>query len=452
MPERVNESLRARYEAIPYVHGPAPHSHPARMAGVARLLGVPAAEPDRCRVLELGCGSGLNLLAMAERLTGSEFVGVDVADTHIVMANRAAAACEIRNARFIRSDLLDLTPEADSYDFVIAHGVYSWVPEKVRDRLLAICAAVLRPNGLAYVSYNTQPGWGVLGGLRQILMDELRRAGGYAEQQAHALRLLSALETSFANVPGAYAAMMRELIAGMRQKPIALVMHDELSEVNDVCTFLEFTAHAGRHGLHFLSEAHFAAMPLEHLPPQARDALATLNLDALRAQQMVDLIGNRRLRASLLTRQAVPRVPALETSVVRQCVLSSNLRVDVANVDLAPDRELEVAGLPGVRFRVHEPVLKAFLAVLAAAAPERMHFAEVVEEVRRRLSAAGLAAEVDEELLCHTAVRLFTINQVDLLLAGSGDWLERPEPSRLMEFQAQQGWPVITRWHELRGD
>ncbi|MEO6786281.1 MAG: methyltransferase domain-containing protein, partial [Chthoniobacteraceae bacterium] len=144
--------IRERYDAAPYRHGAVPDSHPARVGAIARLLGIPAVPPDRCRVLELGCGEGMNLLPLAERFPKSEFVGVDFSAKQIATAEAARAACGIGNARFVFADLRTWKRDGGTFDYVIAHGVYSWVTEEVRERLLALCAEALSPCGVAYVS------------------------------------------------------------------------------------------------------------------------------------------------------------------------------------------------------------------------------------------------------------------------------------------------------------
>ncbi len=165
--------IRERYDAVPYRHGAVPDSHPARIGAIARLLGISSAPPDRCRVLELGCGEGMNLLPLAERFPKSEFIGVDFSAKQIAVAEAARVACGIGNARFVCADLRTWKPEGGAFDYIIAHGVYSWVPAEVRDRLLAICAEALSPDGDAYVSYNTLPGWALPGGVRNFLLSEI---------------------------------------------------------------------------------------------------------------------------------------------------------------------------------------------------------------------------------------------------------------------------------------
>ncbi len=264
--------LRERYDAVPYRHGAIPDTHPARLAAIGRLHGLPTAPPDRCRVLELGCAEGMNLLPLAERLPSSEFVGVDFAQNQVAVAEEARAACKLGNVRFVCADLREFEPEPGAFDYVIAHGVYSWVTDELKERLLDLCARALASNGLAYVSYNTLPGWGLLAGLRQFILVEAAREREPREQIEHVRRVLATLGQSLTDQPAAYPALLRQAITDMLGKDPALLYHDELAPVNDPCTFTAFVGHAAAHGLRYFAEAHYATMPFEHVPDAMRTA------------------------------------------------------------------------------------------------------------------------------------------------------------------------------------
>ena len=444
----MTDPLSARYDAIPYRHGAVPLSHPARVGAIARLLGMNAAAPDRCRVLDLGCAEGMNLLPLAERLPGAEFVGVDLSAKQIATAEASRAACGIGNARFIHADLREFEPEAGAFDFVIAHGVYSWVPDEVKERLLAVCRRALAPAGVAYVSYNTQPGWGLLGGMREFLLAETAREPEPAAQLDHAGRVLGVLSRCTAGQPGAYAALLREAVADMLRKRLALLYHDELAAVNDPCTFLDFTAHAARHGLHFLAEAHFASMPFEHVPAPIRDALAELDLDFMREQQFMDVLFHRWLRCSLLSLSA-PATRTPDPRAIRECALGLRLRPANSSVNLQAGVPLRMLGANELTLDFDEPQTKAFLSALAQAAPARVPFSEAVENANRFLNQVRLPAIADDTTLCVEMCRLFTMDALDLVLTGDGAWL-RPgtAPSALMRHQARCDFPLANRWHE----
>ena len=446
----MHDPLRARYDAIPYRHGAIPHSHPARIGVIARLFGMPAAAPDRCRVLELGCAEGMNLLPLAERLPLAKFTGVDVSTKQIATAEAARTACSIGNARFIREDLRKFEPEPGAFDYVIAHGVYSWVQDEVKERLLAICARALAPAGVAYVSYNVLPGWGVLAGIRKFLLAEIAREPDPQAQIDYAGRILGVLAKCTAGQPGAYSALLHDAIADMTRKSPALLFHDELGLVNDPCTFLDFTAHATRHGLHFLSEAHYASMPFEHVPAPVRASLAGLDPDFLRAQQFMDVLYQRWFRSTLLCRAEPARTPL--PHIIRDCAIGLRLRPADGKVNLQPGVPMRMLGPNNLALSFDASETKAFLAALVQADTVRIPFPNAVKNANRLLRQVALPEIADDSALCPEVCRLFRVDAVDLVLTGGGTWLRTGEPassSPLMRYQARENFPLANRWHEL---
>src|SRR5687767_7933784 len=97
----------ASYDEFPYPSRAQVATHPDRLATIAALLGVRTAPIKRCRVLELGCGDGTNLLAMACGLPESEFLGVDAAANPIAQGQRTIAELGLTNVRLEQRDLLD---------------------------------------------------------------------------------------------------------------------------------------------------------------------------------------------------------------------------------------------------------------------------------------------------------------------------------------------------------
>jgi len=168
-PVSTNEALRASYDAFPYRSVPFAQSHPDRLATLATLFGVVPAPLERCRVLEIGCASGGNLIPIAATLPGSRCVGVDFSAVQIAQGREDVAALGLRNIDLVCADLLDFDGAGEQFDYIIAHGVLSWVPRKVQDRLFEVCARMLAPQGVAYVSYNALPGWQTRGAIRDAM-------------------------------------------------------------------------------------------------------------------------------------------------------------------------------------------------------------------------------------------------------------------------------------------
>src|SRR3954447_17448634 len=152
-------SARTAYDEVRYSNYPYAQTHPDRLATVAGLHGLTAPDPRDARVLELGCGAAGNLIAMAVGPPGLHALGVNLASEPIPEGRRVVAEIGLGNVELRQGDILELADGSlGEFDYVIAHGVYAWVPPDVRDALLATCRAHLAADGLAYVSYNAYPG------------------------------------------------------------------------------------------------------------------------------------------------------------------------------------------------------------------------------------------------------------------------------------------------------
>ena len=149
--------MQTDYDEVPYPSLSYAQTHPDRLATIATLLGLQPAPVTHCRVLELGCAGGGNLLPMAQGLPGSEFVGLDVSEAQITAGQTLRQALGLNNLTLTQMDILDVPAGLGQFDYIIAHGIYSWVPPQVRDKVLQVCQDHLAPQGVAYVSYNCYP-------------------------------------------------------------------------------------------------------------------------------------------------------------------------------------------------------------------------------------------------------------------------------------------------------
>src|SRR5262249_35555116 len=171
----MTEATLTSYEELPYTRNPFYSTHPDCLAAVALLHGLQPPPVTCCRVLELGCASAGNLAPMAQGLPDSQFVGIDLSPRQIAQGQELVAAAGLQNIELHALSILDVNASLGPFDYIISHGVYSWVPPVVQDKILQICADHLTPNGLAYVSYNTYPGWHLRGMVRDMLGFHVRR-------------------------------------------------------------------------------------------------------------------------------------------------------------------------------------------------------------------------------------------------------------------------------------
>jgi SAM-dependent methyltransferase len=240
-----------------------------------------------CRVLELGCGDGGNLIPMAYFLPGSRFAGVDLAAGAVAAGNRTIRDLKLRNIVLRQQDLRYLDRDSGEFDYIIAHGLYSWLPAEVRDHLMTLCRELLAPHGIVYLSYNTWPGRHARHILREMMLYHLRDVLRARRRLRKARRFLRSIDTAEA----------REMLA----RPDDVLFHDDLAPVNDPVWFRGFAAHAARHGLQFLGEARDTSRTGATEDEQYRDfALMRSFRQSLLCRAEVSL--NRDVTAALMPR------------------------------------------------------------------------------------------------------------------------------------------------------
>src|SRR5262245_52314846 len=166
--------MSGTYESVHYPGQAHPETHPDRLATLATVFGLKPAPVEKCRVLELACGDGLNLVAMAAGLPQSEFLGLDLAEKPLEHGRSAIAALGLKNISLRAQDLLQAPGDVGQFDYIVAHGLYAWVPPEVRDKALALCRAHLAPQGIAFVSYNTYPGSHLREMVRKMMLFQIR--------------------------------------------------------------------------------------------------------------------------------------------------------------------------------------------------------------------------------------------------------------------------------------
>jgi SAM-dependent methyltransferase len=285
------------YNDVPYTSSPDPARHPERLATIGTLLGLDVAPVATSRVLEFACGDGANLVPIASMLPHASFVGFDVAAAPIARARRMAGDLGLANLRLLELDLRALPEDLGQFDYIIAHGLYSWIPAEVREHVMPLIARHLAPKGVALVSYNTLPGCH----MRRIVWDMLawhtRNIAGKAAKVTAARALLDLVATPVSGDNASEQAMRGE-VRNAAVSADASLAHDELSEANVPFHFHEFAADAQRAGLVYMAEARLGTMTATGLAAAVAQALG--RLDRLAREQYLDFIRFRHFRESLL--------------------------------------------------------------------------------------------------------------------------------------------------------
>ena len=449
-----------RYDLVSYPTGAFDDTHPRRLATLAALYVVdaPAAPggaigPDfaGARILELGCGSGGNLIPMAYSLPGATLLGVDLASREVEAAQKSAAHLGLRNVTFRCLDILDVTQELGTFDYIVAHGVYSWVPSAVQDRLLWVCGSLLSAKGVAYVSYNTLPG----GRVRQLVDDMMKYHVRNESDPMARVHKARAFTHSLVDSLSPQDALYRSLLSTQRDRlakiDAEVLFHDDLAEPNEAVFLHDFVARAARHGLRYLADAEFESMHA-HRFPGAAPLLAQLT-DRVELEQYLDFLSCRTFRRTLLCRAEVELAAEPIPERVQQMWAVSYAQIDGPASELFGPAPLRFRNRAGVVVGLGDPLAKVALSCLIAAAPQALHFAELLTAVTERMNAAGVPIPEPAALgatLCELLVMLYSGDMVELYAQipttapVPGD---KPLASALARAQARESSRVINLWH-----
>jgi methyltransferase-like protein len=388
---------------------------------------------------------------MAYDLPRSRFVGIDLSERQIDDAREFAAAVGVANIELLALDIrasADELADRGPFDFIIAHGIYSWAPDPVKDAILATCRRLLAPQGIAYVSYNCYPGCQTRGMLRQMCQYHGRNSAGPREYAAATREFLGLLNTATAAGDTPYRAAVRQQVGDLTALSDEVLLHDDLEGDNDPRFFHEFMAHAGEHQLKYLADAYFAQMFGLGIDPAALERVRHAG-DRLAFEQYLDFLYGRSLRTTLLCDAAAPISGEVDPAAIRSLWIVSDAKpvATEGTTEAQRHRNDEAVTFKGAdcTLAVTTPIAKAALLELAEAAPRPMRFTTLVERVERRLATKNLERELIDLAIEWFATRLIEFTAYCVPVAVSVD--ERPTASAVARMQAARGWGVTSLFH-----
>ena len=465
------------YDDVPYLALTHAETHPDRLATVATLLGCDPAPTERCRVLELGCASGANLLPMAEALPESTFVGVDVSRRQIADGEAAVAELGLRNVSLRAVDILEVGREFGDFDYIIAHGVFSWVPKPVQDHILAVARQNLAPRGVAYVSYNAYPGWHTVGVLRDMLLFHTRDVDDPEERAAMGHRLLELLmetppdeRTPFGEMLATYAESLRERLGGLDERGDTYLLHDALAAVNTPLYFAEFAERSAAAGLQYVAEADSPIPMPPHLVRQVATAFGSRAEDVIDREQYLDFLRGRMFRRTLLCHGEVALDRDVDPARMEKLHVASRALPVPADADADDDpsggdgdgdgtRVARFRGPDGVTLAIDHPVTKAAMRRLAAAWPRAIAFGELADASLAEVAAGDPSAAGGEQRGQHRTLlaqglltaHCYTPQLVELRpraprVGAASD--ERPVAARSVRAAARRGTSITDAYHQ----
>jgi SAM-dependent methyltransferase len=410
------------YDRIRYPGQPYGQTHPASLSAFAQLFGLPFASFEGCRMLEIGCGDGVNLINLALQAPGARFVGIDLAEAPIAQARADAAACGCANVEFIAYDLCEIGAAFGTFDYIVAHGVLAWVPEPVRAALMRVIGERLAPHGLAMVSFSALPGARSWQAMRDMLLYETREATSPEDKLRLATEFLERGREHWSSQEADGVWMAGVAYRILRRAPEVL-FHDELGDIYAPQMLSDVAAAAGAYGLVYLADTRAHVSEEAWFPSEGRAELRERSGgDWTRFQQQLDFQKLRAFHNAIFARGVADR------RLVPSRLVGLWAQGDVRRADPDPAKPDELAFVAGdsVRLTTNDPGLAEFLMALAEASPLALPLDKVAE---------------NEALATHV-LRLFVSGIVALATspecAGRAA-AERPIASPLARLQAARG-------------
>jgi len=443
------------YDEVPYASFPFPQTHINRLATVATLFGMQPQSITACRTLELGCASGGNLIPMAAALPKSRFVGVDFAASQIDEARKTADQLGLENLQLQVASILDLADDIGPFDYIICHGVWSWVSAPVREKILTICQKQLAPQGVAYISYNAYPGWHMRANVREMMVYHTRNFATAKDRAGHARALLDFLVRSVPATNNAYSLLLKSEMEALRKSDDSYLLHEHLESVNEPMYFHEFESQASAKGLQYLGESDVGAMLTAGLPAEVDSILNYLASSMVEREQYLDFLRNRMFRQTLLCRQGLTLNWRPDYERMRRLYVSSGVVVPDGEFDPTSTELMEFRGTHGTA-KTPDRGMKVALRALAQMWPEAIRLDQLHELVQSQLHSSGAADAVsqgrDALMLAKGLLDCYVSRFVELTAeppqctARPG---EQPRASELARLQAASGLSVTNANHRI---
>lgn len=455
--QSLTHQIGGYYDAVPYDSHPFPQTAIEHLDALAALFGLQTPPPARARVLELGCASGGNLLPQAARHPQARMLGVDLSPVQIEQGQKLLARLHLPNAELRTLSITDIGPDFGEFDYIICHGVYSWVPPEVQQAILRVSARNLAPQGVAYVSYNVYPGWKA----REIVRDAMILRGGPrdspSEKLSYARGMLDFLEQS-ARTGSVLKKTLEETLPIVRGGNTSYLLHEFLEPCNAPCYFKEFVARADEQGLAYLCDAEPSTMFVQNYGAQVRDPLLReCGGSQILMEQYLDFLVNRTFRQSLLVKQA--RAGEIRYRLDRDRLRTLHYAGSFATNDGTPftldDQEQPARSLRGHAITLRLPVQKALAQVLEERYPGTLAVDALIDTVSARTGQPRTAVETPvlnmlEELLILGAMRIRRTPPAvaaEVSARPLAPHLVRQTPG--LDVAAGGQATVCNQWHEL---
>ncbi len=361
----------------------------------------------------------------------------------------------LKNIRIDRGNIMDVEGSYGVFDYIIAHGIYSWVPVEAQEKILDISGKNLSPDGIAYISYNTYPGWHIREMIRHMMLYHANQFEDGKERIEQARALMDFLASSVPPGKDYFGLLLKNELELVRHSEDWYISHDHLEEINSPVYFHHFIEQAERHGLQYLAEAQFSTMLAGGFSPKVKETLARISKYNVEAEQYMDFLRNRHFRQTLLCHVDQPLERTLVTDSLKGLLITSRADPTGDTIDLNPGVKQVFSTPSGASLKTDFPMTKAALVVLRHAWPKAMDLSALIENatllLQEKLNGHETMPLEDRKILGEALLHGFAGNVVELH-TWQADFAtavgEQPMASPLAAYQARHGLPIVNQRHE----
>jgi len=359
------------YEELPYDAQAFSVTHPDAMAVAAALRGMSPPAIETARILELGCANGGNLIPLAYSLPKSRCVGIDLSPRQIADGQSVVNTLGLTNVTLQPLSILDVEPGFGEFDYIICHGVFSWVPRIVQGKILDICRHNLSANGVAYVSYNTYPGWHFRGVIREMMNFHVQPFSTVKEKVQHSRAFLNLMVKIWTHrdPDSTFGRVLKEEAEDLEKARDSYVFHEHLEDCNEPMYFQEFISRAASQGLQYLWESKGSFLA-RSLPEEELRVLNSFTDDLIRQEQYFDFLRRRVFRRTMLCRSehSLTRIP--RSAPLGNWHATSRAKPTAEQPELDSLSNVEFRTPDGLTLTTNRPLIKRLLDELFDAWPQ----------------------------------------------------------------------------------
>ncbi len=427
------------YDETPYLSYPYNQTSPEKLATLGKLFGMNPPKLETAKVLELGCAAGGNIIPHAVHYPKGHFVGVDLSKVQIDEGNKFIKSIGLKNIELKHASITDVDKSYGKFDYIICHGVFSWVPQFVQEKILEISSNNLSENGIVYISYNTLPGWNMVRTVRDMMLYHSKGFANPKDKVVQARALLAFVKESLEGQDTPYSKMLAQETELLSKQADHYIRHEHLEDENKQFYFTEFMDMAAKNNLQYLSDAALAPMYLGNLKPSVAEKLQALN-DIVKTEQYIDFVTNRRFRSTLLCHKNVQLNRALNNDHIKDFAMSLDIEPEKAfnQKDLESNEAIKFIykGDKNQHVSSSSMFLKAVLYTLSENRGYPLKLETIVEKASKRLKGSH-KAQIEAELI-NNAMNLVMKGYMEIsLMERDKDKvnLEKPTLSNLSLFQ-----------------